>query len=199
MATDAGLTFRETMTGGFALGESDPEHGARAGARDGTPLVLRVSLSIFSVKAFVADGEHTGVLDGSVSFTPIGVDLPASSGFFKLFTPTGDRSLKLMEYGMTFARGSDVYCLYGAKQVRRGSPLRGWRDTTTLPCRLHAGPDQAGPVVGAGIVRISPAGFASQLLSFRTVNGATLAAKARALAGFLAFFAGELADSYLRP
>src|SRR6185436_5399286 len=155
--------------------------------------VLRVSLSIPSVKAFVADAEHAGVLDGTVSFAPIGVDLPASSGLFQLFAPTGDRSLKLMSYRMTFARGSDDYCLYGVKQVRRGSPLRGWRDTTTLLCRLHMGPDQGGPVVGAGIVRISAAGFTSQLLSFRTVNGATLAAKARALTGFFAFFAGELA------
>jgi hypothetical protein len=186
------------MAGGFALGEREPERGARVGERDGTRLVLRASLSIPCVKAFVADGDHAGSLDGNVSFGPIGSDLRSASGGFTLFAPTGDPSLKLMQYRLTFRRGTDQYCLHGAKQVRRGSPLRGWGDTTTLQCRLHAGIDATGPVIGAGILRISSIGFAKQLLSFRTVNGRTLGAKAQALGGFLAFFAGELVDSYLQ-
>ena len=193
----AGVTFRETMAGGFALGETEPACGARLGTQAGTPLVLCVTLSIPSVPAFVDDAEHAGTLDGTVSFSPIGTDLQVESGFCKLFTPTDDPDLKLMQYRTTFRRGTETYCLDGAKQVRRGSPLRGWRDTTTLPCRLHAGGDNTGAVVGAGILRLGASSFAMQLLSFRTLNGRTIGAKARALTGFFAFFAGELLDTYV--
>ena len=195
--SSAGVSFRETMSGGFALGETDPVAGARRGARDATSLVLHASLSIADVRAFVSDASHTGTLDGTVSFQPLGSDMPADSGRFRLFTKTADPELKLMEYLVTFRHEGDAYCLSGAKEVRRGSPLRGWTDTTTLPCRLHAGTDPAGRVVGAGVLRISPLGFARQLLSFRTVNGSAPGAKARALGGFFRFFAGELLDSYL--
>ena len=193
----AGVTFRETMSGGFALGETEPARGERLGTQAGTSLVLHAFLSIPSVKAFVADAAHTGALDGSVSFSPIGADLRAAGGFFKLFTPTADPALKLMEYAMTVRHGTEMYCLYGAKRVRRGSPLRAWKDTTTLLCRLHAGAVHTGPVIGAGILRISASGFTKQLLSFRTVKGRTPGAKARAMAAFFGFFARELLDSYV--
>jgi len=193
----AGVTFREKMAGGFALGETEPARGAHAGIQAGTVLVLRATLSIPSVPAFAADAEHAGTLDGIVSFSPIGTDLRAESGFFKLFTATDDPNLKLMQYRTTFRRGGETYCLHGVKHVRRGSPLRGWSDTTTLFCRLHAGEDTTGAVVGAGILRLDAPSLAMQLLSFRTLNGSTIGAKARALTGFFVFFAGELLDTYV--
>jgi len=196
-ADGAGVTFRETMSGGFALGETAPAAGERAGRTAGTQLVLRASLLIPRVKDFVADAAHRGMLDGSVSFGPLGTDLRASSGFFQLFTATDDPALKLMQYRMTFCRGAETYCLDGAKHVRRGSPLRGWSDTTTLSCRLHSGADESGPVVGAGILRLTPASFARQLISFRSVNGGTTGTQVGALVAFFNFFARELLDSYL--
>jgi hypothetical protein len=195
----AGVSFRETMSGGFALGETDPSAGARRGAEEATPLVLRASLSIADVRVFVGDASHEGALDGTISFRPIAMAMPADSGRFRLFTKAADPTLKLMEYVVTFRHGNDAYCLSGAKEVRYGSPLRGWHDTTTLPCRLYAGTDPEGRVLGAGVLRISLLGFARQLLSFRAVNGDARGAKVRALAGFCRFFAGELLDSYLYP
>lgn len=197
VTADAGVTFSETMSGGFALGETEPARGERLGRDAGTRLVLRAFLSIPSVQAFVADAEHTGTLDGRVTFAPVGTDLHAASGFFKLFTPTDDPLLKLMQYRMTFRRGAEMYCLHGAKHVRKGSPLRGWRDTTTMPCRLHGGEDATGAAIGAGILRLGPVSFARQLASFRTVNATTAAARAGALAQFVRFFARELLESYL--
>jgi hypothetical protein len=193
----AGVTFRETMSGGFALGETEPARGAQLGTQAGTLLVLHARLSIPSVRAFAEDAEHAGTLDGTVSFTPIGIELQTTAGFFKLFTATDDPNVKLMQYRMTFRRGTETYCLHGAKHVRRGSPLRGWSDTTTLACRLHRGADTSGAIVGAGILRINALSFAMQLLSFRTLNGRTIGAKARALTGFFVFFAGELLDTYV--
>lgn len=194
----AGVSFRETMSGGFALGETDPAAGARRGAREVTPLVLRASLSIADVDAFVRDTEHAGTIDGTVTFAPLGVDMAGNAGRFRLFVGTGDPELKRMEYVLTFHNDRERFCLEGAKEVRRGSPLRGWAETTTLRCRLHAGGDVSGPIVGAGVLRISFAGFVRQVLSFRTTSNAPVAG-AGALAAFLGFFAGELLDSYVWP
>ena len=161
-------------------------------------LVLRATLTIADVAGFVRDPEHRGTLDGSITFAPIGRAVPATAGWFKLFARSADPEVKLMVYRMTVARGTSVYTLHGEKQVRRGSVLRAWSDTTTLRCRLHAGGDDTAPVCGAGILRISVIGFARQLCSFRTVNGVAVGAKGRALARFFSFFSRELIESYVR-
>jgi hypothetical protein len=186
------------MAGGFALGETDPARGNAAGTAAGTRLALRLSLTIPDIDRFVSDPSHSGTLEGTVTFGPLGTDLRASAGLFQLFAPTDDPSLKLMNYRVTFEHDGRRFCLDGSKQVRRGSPLGGWTATTTLLCRLYSGNEPAGPVIGAGVLRLSPAQFAGQLLSFRAVNGRAIGSKTRALAGFFTFFARELIDTYVR-
>jgi hypothetical protein len=159
--------------------------------------VLHATLTIPDVASFILDPDHRGRLDGAVSFDPIGRAAPADAGWFKLFARTADPEVKLMVYRLTVASGPKTYTLHGEKHVRRGSVLRGWPDTTTLRCRLHAGPDDLAPVCGAGILRIGIPGFVRQLASFRTVDAPGPRATVRALSGFLAFFARELAESYL--
>ena len=90
-----------------------------------------------------------------------------------------------------------TYCLDGAKHVRRRSVVGAWPDTTTLYCRLHEGPDPSGPVRAAGILRLGPLAFARQLVSFRTPNAGGPIRGAASLSRFLAFFSGEVIDSYL--
>jgi len=189
----AGLTFSEVMAGKFSLEASEPERGASS-ATD--RLILRATLTIPSIEAFVRDPAHQGTLDGSVTFPALGTELPLQAGRFHLFAPTLDPNLKLMVYRGRIVSGGRPYTLHGEKHVRRGSMLRGWPDTTTLRCRLHAGDDTDAPVAGAGILRISMGGFARQLLSFRTVNGSSARARTGAMLGFLSFFTRELLDSY---
>ena len=189
----AGLTFSEVMAGKFSLDASEPERGASS-ATD--RLVLRATLTIPSMEAFVRDPEHRGTLDGSVTFPGLGTALPLQDGRFNLFAPSPDPDLKLMVYRGTVVSAGRLYTFHGEKHVRRGSMLRGWPDTTTLRCRLHAGSDTEGAVAGAGILRISVGGFARQLLSFRTVNGSSARARTGAMFGFLSFFTRELLDSY---
>ena len=194
MRRDAGLRFSEIMSGRFALGTDDPESGARAASDH---LVLQATLTIDNMERFLRDRSHEGSLVGAVTFPALGSAIPSVDGRFNLFAPTSDPDLKLMVYRLTFAARDEVYTLHGEKHVRRGSMLRGWPDTTTLRCRLHAGADTTGAVRGAGILRINPAGFARQLVSFRTVNGSSAGARAHAMVGFLSFFSRELLDSYL--
>jgi hypothetical protein len=197
MTPASGILFREVMKGGMALGESDPEAGERKGRRAGTTLVLRARVAIEDVQGFTRDPEHTGALEASISFEPLGHDLRTDSGVVKLFKRTDDPDLKLMVYRLTFREGSRDYCFEGTKHVRRRSVLHSWNDTTTLYCRLHAGRDTEGTVIGAGILHLAALDFARQLASFGTVNASTMTAKARALGGFGVFFARELVDTYL--
>jgi hypothetical protein len=192
------IAFHEVMRGGFAQRAQDPAAGEREGTRAGSILTLHASAEIPDVGAFVRDPDHTGRLHGTVTFSPIGADATPALGLFRLFAPSTDSDLKLMIYRVTFeARGSQ-YCLDGAKHVRRRSVLRAWGDTTTLSCRLHEGPDTTAAVAGAGILRLTPMAFARQLASFRT-PGAHGVGSVMVVARFLAFFSGELLDSYVMP
>lgn len=196
LTQDAGLTFREVMSGPFSFAQRAFATDAADGRREHR-LVMRATLTIPSVTAFVQDPEHTGKLDAWVSLDSTGTNIPAVSGWFKLFTPSADPGLKLMIYRMTLQHGAGTYTLHGEKHVRRGSVLRAWPDTTTLRCRLHAGVDETGPVCGEGILRISVAEFTKQLASFRPVQRTASRARAAALARFFRFFARELIDSYV--
>lgn len=192
----AGLTFSEVMSGGFSLGADDPLHGAASAEHD---LVMRATLTIPDIDAFVADPGHEGLLAGSISHPPLGMELAARSGRFMLFAPSGDPDLKRMVYRMTFEAGNRAYTLHGEKHVRRGPVLRAWSETTTLRCRLHAGADDGAPVCGAGILRISVPAFATQLLSFRANTAGSSRSMAAVMARFFGFFSRELLDSYLAP
>lgn len=185
------------MAGPFALGAGDPEAGAHAGAAAGHRLILQARVVIDDVGRFVDDPRHQGGLESVVSFAPLGTGLAAHGGHVRLFTPTADPDLKRMEYRALFTCEGRTYCLDGAKEVRRGSVLRGWAATTTLPCRLHDGDDERGAAVGAGVLHLTPLAFLVQLASFRTLHAATLTAGLQARARFLRFFAGELIDSYV--
>jgi cholesterol oxidase len=196
MSAGVGLRFREVMHGGFASGALDPASGARAGKRDGTVLTLSVTAEIPDADAFVRDPRHEGRLRGTVSFPALGAASIPAEGVFRLFVPGGGAA-KLMTYSVVFQAGASPYYLDGVKHVGGRSVLRAWSDTTTLAARLHAGADAAGPVVAAGILRLTPAAFARQLLSFRTPGTSSAGAAARALAVFLVFFSRELAGAYV--
>jgi len=196
-ASQGGVAFSERMAGWFALGERDPSAGAAAGEAARTTLALEARVAIPDVRRFAADPEHAGDLGGAVTFAPLGVSMPVSSGYVRLFVASSDPELKRMVYRVTFAGPGGEHCFDGEKLVRRHSMLHGWADTTTLYGRLYAGPDATGTPVGAGVLRLTPASFARQLVSFRTLEARTLADGARALGGFFTFFAGELIDSYL--
>lgn len=191
-----GLVFRERMAGGFALGETDPRAGERKGLAAGTRFDLRATAAIPDLGRFIADPQHGGVLQGTVRFAPLRSDLEIQSGAIRLFHRTEDPALKLMEYQFTLRQGTEHYCLSGQKEIRRRRLLHSWGETTTLYCRLHAGSDTGGAVVGAGVLRLTLWEFVKQLSTFRVTHAPSGAVKAGALIRFVRFFAAELLDSY---
>lgn len=193
-----GITFRETMAGPFALGESDPRAGRDAGRRAGTELALHAEVAIDDLERFVADPDHPGRLAGSIDFPPLGEGLAADRGVFSLFRPAGDAETKLMVYEAGFRHGGRDWYLAGRKEVRDDPGLDLWADTTTLFTRLHEGPDATGPVAGAGILRLGVGDLIRLLSTVRVTGEGSAAQKAETVARFGRFFLGELWERYGR-
>jgi len=194
-----GITFKETMSGGFAIGESDPAEGARRGKAEGTILSLHADVAIDDVRRFTSEPAHAGRLTGQVEFPPFGGQIPGRDGVFNLFSPTDQPKLKLMVYELGFEREGKSYYLAGKKEVRRDSGFDLWTDTTTLFTRLHEGRDKSGAVVGAGILTLGPGDLVKLASTIRATNTRDIVEKTAAIADFTRFFLGELADSYLKP
>lgn len=184
-----GLTFREAMAGGFALGATDPQ----AGARSPDKLTLHATIDIEDIDAFIADPRHIGGLTGHIDFAPFGEAVPGESGVFGLFTPGSDPALTRMIYELGFRHRGKSYYLAGEKHVRIGPPWRLWRETTTLYTTLHEGTDASGPIIGAGILTLGAASLVRLLATLHAVHAAK---PARAVWRFFRFFAGELFRTY---
>jgi hypothetical protein len=131
-----GITFRETMRGGFALGSTEPKEGARRGELQGSELVLNAEVRVPDVDAFVADPAHGGELSGTVELTGWAEKPAGTRGVFNLFKPGGEPSLRLMVYELAFQRAGADFYLAGQKVIR-DDIFDMWRQTTTLFTRLH--------------------------------------------------------------
>ncbi|GAB2889369.1 patatin-like phospholipase family protein [Paralcaligenes ginsengisoli] len=188
-----GVTFREKMSGGFALGVSDPQAAAAAG----TTLTMNASIHINDIAAFVADPQHKADLTGHIDFEPFGMSIPAESGVFGLFTPSGDPALTYMVYELGFRHAGKSYYLEGKKHVRLGGPWRLWTETTTLFCLLHEGVNTAGRVVGAGTLRLGMADLFRLLGTFHATNAPTEGRSIKASWRFFRFFTAELMRTYI--
>ncbi|TLF46133.1 hypothetical protein FEI13_16715 [Halomonas urmiana] len=189
----SGITFEETMRGGFTLGETDPQAGAAAGRRAGTRLALHARIAIDDLEAFVADPQHAGRIAGCIDFPPLGMGLEAPDGVFQLFAPAQQGGAqRRMVYELGFTLEGQPHYLAGEKRVHDDVGPDLWRDTTTLYTRLHRGEDADGEVVGAGILELGVPQLMA-LLSTLTVTGD---GGTRTLATFGSFFFGELWDLY---
>ena len=188
-----GITFRETMSGGFALGATDPREGA--GSSD--ELEMHATIHIADIQAFVADPRHAADLSGHIDFAPLGTAIPAERGRFGLFSPSGDPKLTFMVYELGFVHQGRSHYLAGKKHVAVGAPWAMWRETTTLYTQLHRGEDASGPVIGAGILRLGVSELMQLMSTFHATDAPTSGAAAGAAWRFFKFFSSELARTYL--
>jgi predicted acylesterase/phospholipase RssA len=191
-----GIAFRETMSGGFALGATDPKAGAAAGERAGTTLAMHAAVEIADLDRFVADPTHTGRLTGHIDFAPLGTAIPATAGVFRLFSPASQPGVRHMVYELAFTHNGEPYYLAGRKEVRNEGGLDVWKDTTTLLTRLHRGTDSTGPVVGAGVLTLGVSDLGRLVTTINVTGTNSPAEKARAIGTFGQFFMGKLWETY---
>jgi len=191
-----GFSFREMMSGGFALGETDPAAGAEKGKT--SVLTMHGAITIDDLDAFRTDPNHAGVLDVRMDWAPFGNDLPAPGGVFNLFSPSGDPKVKLMVYEWGLEHNGEKYYFAGHKNVEVHPLIDLWKDTTTLYTQLHKGADKSGPVVGAGIISLGAVELMQMVGTFKALNAKSVEDSARATAEFGRFFLGELWDTYVK-
>jgi len=193
-----GISFKEVMSGGFALGTTDPAEGEKRGRAEGTEMTMHAAIDIQDLDRFIQEPDHPGGLTGTLDFTPFGNGMPATSGIFNLFSPTGDPKLKLMVYEMGFQHDGKNYYLAGQKDVRQDPIFDLWKATTTLYSKLHEGTDKTGPVVGAGILSLGVRQLIDLMSTMNAPGATTFTEKSEAMAKFGRFFLGELWDTYVR-
>ena len=188
-----GITFRETMAGGFKLGTTDPALGA-AGPQQ---LAMHATIQIADIDAFTRSAGHQAQLSGSIDFEPMGLGMVADSGVFGLFSPSGDPALTYMVYELGFAHGGQRWYLAGKKHVKLGSPLRLWGETTTLYTTLHQGVDASGPIAGAGTLSLGMVDLLKLMGTVKATDSDSFGESASAIAKFFRFFASELSRTYV--
>ena len=191
-----GLSFRETMSGGFALGETDPEAGRQKGQAAGTNLALHATVLIRDLDRFLAEPQHPGSLSGSIDFGPLGGANIGTGGVFNLFSPSGEPGVKYMVYELGFAHAGKPYYLAGRKVVRDGPAFDAWKETTTLYTLLHEGTDATGPVAGAGVLSLGVGDLIRMLGTVSTPGTADSAQSVAAVTRFGRFFLGKMWESY---
>ena len=197
--TKPGVSFRETMTGGFALDETDPRTGEAKGDAAGTKLSIHCEIDIKDAYDFIADPQHDSPIRGHIDFPPFGMNIPASTGVFNLFSPSRNEKLKYMVYELGFEHGGKNYYLAGKKEVRDDPGFDTWADITTCFMRLHQSKDQSGPVVGAGVIYIGREQLIGLIPTIRATNTSSKAESLKVLADFGRFFMGEIWDTYWKP
>lgn len=189
-----GITFDETMSGGFSLDIEDPREGARRG-RD-TRLSMHATVTVPDLDAFLADPDHAGGLTGTIDYAGFGGPVTARSGVFRLFSPTSTPGLKHMVYELGFEHGGRPRYLAGRKLVHDDPGFDLWSDTTTLYTTLHEGKDGDAAVIGAGTLRLDMGDFLRLMSTIRVTGTTSAARQAEAVARFGRFFMGELWSVY---
>lgn len=193
---DTGIRFDETMSGPFALGETQPESGAEAGKSANHSLAMHASVTIDNLDRFIEDPAHAGGLAGRIDFSPFGDGLPADRGVFNLFSPAEEADTRYMVYELGFQHDGKDYYLAGRKVVRDDPGFDLWSDTTTLYTTLHEGRDKTAPTVGAGVLTLGVGDLADLVSTIRVTGTDDVAQKAKTVASFGAFFMGELWERY---
>jgi len=196
--TTPGVTFGETMAGGFSLGETDPNIGDKKGKAAGHILAMHATITIQNLERFISDPAHTGHITGSIDFPPFGENIPAKAGVFNLFSPSTQPKLKLMVYEMAFEHQGQDYYLVGKKEIQDDPGVDLWKDTTTLFTVLHKGRDKSTPVAGAGILTLGPIELMKMLSTMRALNTSSTVEGTKAVMAFGKFFLGELWNAYMK-
>jgi hypothetical protein len=158
-------------------------------------------VSVTNLPAFLEDPNHRGRWAAGGSIPVWGGDITSDAGGdFRLFRRAigpKRKALREMVYDTLITVGGRTYLMRGRKIIEPGPPWRVWPATTTLHVRLFEHGNTSGPVVAAGILRLSPAAFLRQLTTMRITGRFGLFDKIRYLGLFFRFFEGALVRTYI--
>ena len=191
-----GVSFHETMTGGFSLGETDPRTGEQKGNAAGTKLTLHCDINVQDIYRFIEDPQHFASITARIDFAPLGMNIPTTNAIWNLFSPGDEPKTKYFVYEAGFEHNGESYYLAGKKFVHDDPGFDMWADITTLFTRLHKSKDASGPVAGAGVIYIKREQLMALIPTIRATNTTSAAQSLKVLADFGRFFMGEIWDTY---
>lgn len=197
-----GIEFTERMAGWVATTAPIPddfEAAAGQGQQAGSPLSFVLTISSDNLDQMLSSADHPARTVGTVVAPALSSDpLTVADGQFNLFVNDPDViGLVHMKYRMVLtATDGRRYLFTGVKNMRPGSLLHLWPDTTTLYVTLYDGEQETDPVKGRGVLTIAPTDFAQQLRSMRATNAPNIEEQLKAEARFGQAFSGELYHIY---
>jgi cholesterol oxidase len=195
-----GIQFTETMRGFFSTKvKDDYDRAFSQGKVDGTSFEFTLTITSDNLKDMLENSAHSARMVGTVNAPSLSAEpIVVTDGVFNLFVDNPEQvETRNMRYRMTMtAEGGNSYYFEGFKAIRDDSVLNIWRDTTTLFITIREGVDPGGPVLGKGILKISPGDFATQLTTVNIPGASGFAERLKGAAQFGGFFAGTLYDTY---
>jgi cholesterol oxidase len=198
-----GIQFTEKMAGFFSTkvkGSDDYEKGATQGEADGSALAFILTIASEDLDTMISSPEHEASTAGTVTASALSPNpLAVTGGLFNLFiVDPAHVDTRNMRYRMQLTtEEGNTYFFDGFKVVNDTSVLNAWKQNTTLYTTLYDGPDANAPVLGKGILRITPEDFTRQMTTMKAINAPTLAERVKAIARFGEFFAGVLWQHYI--
>jgi uncharacterized protein (DUF362 family) len=197
-AEKVGLRFSETMSGYLAEGVADFEEGVRKGQEQGNALSFDVAIEIENVSDFIKLSGQEAKMSGTVSYKPLGQDLPIRDGVFTLFKPDPASGTRQMTYSFSFTgRDGNDYFLHGHKVIRDDPGVDVLEDMTRLFTRIYRGRRIYETPIGSGILTFRLLDFPSMLASFEVTNTLSPITKLRTISAFVKFCYGEIRETYL--
>ncbi len=197
-AERVGLRFSETMSGYLAEGVMDFEEGERKGREQGDLLSFDAVIEVENVSDFIKLSGQEAEISGSVSYRPLGQNLPVSGGLFTLFKPDPTGGTRQMTYSFPFT-GNDgnEYFLHGYKVIHDDPGIDVLEDMTRLFTRIYRGRRIDGTPIASGILTFRLLDFPSMLASFEVTNTLSPITKLRTISAFVKFCYGEIRETYL--
>lgn len=210
-----GLRFTESMRGYFSMQAAQAvipdrgkevqdtleeyRHAAREGRRDRSPFKFVLTIGTSDIDRTLAGRPHRFTMGGTIEAPALSSQpLILACGDFELFGEDADQiGVRHMRYRgtMTSQDGRSFY-LNGFKNIRPGRLVHLWPETTTLYIEIHDGAESSAPIVGRGILRISPDDFLRQLSSIEITGAQDRQQRLNAASRFGRAFAGPLWDTY---
>lgn len=199
-----GVRFSESMVGFFSQAVTDDgadayQRGWAAGEEAGSKFQFILTIISDDLDKTVSDVNYISPMLGSVIAPVLSAQpLTVTEGKFNYFLVEREQvETKRMQYKMqlTSVEGQTFY-FSGFKTIHDDAGVDSWSDTTTLYITVHEGADEAGRVLGKGILRIPVASFLRQMTTMQVTNARGLVERYEAMLKFGRFFGGQLLDTY---
>ena len=177
----------EHMEGFIGPAEAaDFEEGLRLGEQAGTELSFLITLRSADLDAMLDDDpDHGATIVGTVTCPSLSAQpLTITGGTFTWFgrnrLDPGSRRDKEMRYAMTLhSEEGRTYRLEGLKVIHDDPGFDLWSDTTRLFVTVKEGESPDRPVVGRGILHMTPDSLVRSLTTFRVSGSARSGHQAR--------------------